>query len=1627
MSTAEAAASLFGTDDAASDLFASLGTDPSPQPGLDTSPATYFSNPPSSDVFPAENTRASEYDSWPDVSQHHGPEPTPYQPDLSNDAGGYAPPAPDMNQNGTGYAHQPQEKWQQYEPQAYAQTPSTEVQNTTPAAVLNTYTPPASNYDPYASVSNHSAPANPPAQPAYNPYAPPPVTHSYAVPPVPPSAPSQTAYSSYTPATPAAAPYASSPYPPGVGNTSYASQQKAAAVPPPPAPAPVLNRPKLSNAYDPPFPTTRSTRRGVSSSARSSAYSAYASPAPPPPLPSGGQFTPSGYALPPPPPPPEPASYAEPVSNTTGWQTANAPSAPYYSPDTASPPIAGPPPPRPPSSAYGSNAEMPQLSSRTSFNSVMQSADLTTGFGQASPPALGDVQPLRSASPAKSVGLSSRSNSISSQTSGRSIDATLFPPPLASSLPSDVNRSTSPVSSYATRSTTASPDPYANGSAVAGGSPTAGPPDRVTSPASVYSLDRTRSPPSSLSANPYLPTSATQRERVPSPLRKSTTNSYDPPKPGVTTNGYGSESAGPSPLSNGLLRSPSQYLPSNQPPAPPTLPRNRSASSGSIYSTSLSSPEQPYAPSLHGHGTQQRSETDYGNYVSRYNYSSPGEASAYDLPASQEIIMKPVQATAYAPSPSLLGANDPLGRTSSRAPVFSFGFGGKFLTCFHGASMNTGFDVALSSRNSTGIHIRQLNKIIPQSALEVSCATYPGPLFSDPGTPTTGLVRTTASTQTKTKKTRLVKYLTDRAEEISQGIGYLHAGSVEGRQAEGKLVLVNLLKVLVENDGRLTGTPQIDAAVRAALVPKLDAAVSESADGTANSQALGFSAIADIPRPLTDSSGIPFSTITSESSDVPIATSSLRPSALDKIQDFLLRGERRKAYHYALDEKLWAHAMVIASSIDRDAWKETVNEFLRTELGAKDTRYRATLAPGADTTQSLTNGREALRVAYSLYSGQGSASVQELIPQNLLSRATGRLQLPPASRMTPMTPNFSAPALANNIPTESLATWADTAAMMLSSPMTTDISSALTALGDQLLSHQWVEAAHACYLLAPQTSPVGGIGNPSARIVLLGSRSPQVWLSFYKDSDPVIFTEILEFGLSLAPPVKGQDAFVGLPHLQAYRFIRAMGLAELGELQLASRYCDAITASFGNRASPYFTGALLDQLKALSDRIVGLDHSDKSGFWKSTPSLDTIGRFLEGRFTKLVTGDVDPATPTEEISKPVDPLAGPFSQYSTISSATSSTSPSPQPSLYNLNSQPLRSGSAMGQSALKSQAPIDRASSAMDHVRRRPSPPAPRIASANASTTTFAQAPSFGQAYNSYSPNPYSPSMNTPRPGTEATHEEDTGQEVSWWGSSSYGNDSANQTPMAATFMQVDSGISSSSDGFISLMDNASYSVAPVAQAGGATKRSATDEDDEDDLGFGNSKNAAKKEEGEEKTAAPTPAAPERPDIKPAPAAASGSWFGRFWKRSDASPGPVKASLGEETSFYYDKELKRWVNKKAGAEEAKPATPPPPPPSRPQTASPGMTGPRQGGGATPPPARSASAADLGAPPPSKSVMRVRSNLAPMPESASLPSSPLRQSTLTPPSPPPGRPKSQASKRAIRSRYVDVFQQEGGAA
>lgn len=233
----------------------------------------------------------------------------------------------------------------------------------------------------------------------------------------------------------------------------------------------------------------------------------------------------------------------------------------------------------------------------------------------------------------------------------------------------------------------------------------------------------------------------------------------------------------------------SEYGSSYDPYAPSN--RTRSATHGTVSSV----PSDLYTPRRQSSDTQDN--TPYG---SKFGYP--------DRPSSrtETLLIAPAYPT-YAPSPSLLGTNDPLGRAAARVPIISFGFGGKVVTCFHGADMSSaGFDVALSSRQSREIHVRSLHKLVPQSALEDTTVVYPGPLFGDSGSPTVSLVRSGVSMQVKTKKAKVLKYLEDRISELSSVVTYASTGLLERGRSEGKLALFSLLKVMVENDGKLNGT-----------------------------------------------------------------------------------------------------------------------------------------------------------------------------------------------------------------------------------------------------------------------------------------------------------------------------------------------------------------------------------------------------------------------------------------------------------------------------------------------------------------------------------------------------------------------------------------------------------------------------------------------------------------------------------------------------------------------------------------------------------------------------------------------------------------------------------------------------
>ena len=243
---------------------------------------------------------------------------------------------------------------------------------------------------------------------------------------------------------------------------------------------------------------------------------------------------------------------------------------------------------------------------------------------------------------------------------------------------------------------------------------------------------------------------------------------------------------------------------------------------------------------------------------------------------------------------------------------------------------------------------------------------------------------------------------------------------------------------------------------------------------------------------------------------------------------------------------------------------------------------------------------------------------------------------------------------------------------------------------------------------------------------------------------------------------------------------------------------------------------------------------DKTASWITRtmpkPSLDTIGSWLEGRFSKLIVGDGEDGTetPANEQAQPAKSAYGPFSHYSTISSTTTSASPSPSPSPYALNATPTVSGLPFGHAP----AQIDRASSAMDHFRSeaRRASPVPRVASASAMTSTFAQA---------YTPaSRYRPTLGGVSGVSESEGSNDTeGQEVSWWGSSS--QDRSGPTPTATTFHKVNE--TESGSNFVSLMDDFSPDVALMTTKSSLSQSQNSYDNEEEDLGFGNSASKKKK------------------------------------------------------------------------------------------------------------------------------------------------------------------------------------------
>ncbi|MBW0487823.1 hypothetical protein O181_027538 [Austropuccinia psidii MF-1] len=1048
--------------------------------------------------------------------------------------------------------------------------------------------------------------------------------------------------------------------------------------------------------------------------------------------------------------------------------------------------------------------------------------------------------------------------------------------------------------------------------------------------------------------------------------------------------------------------------------------------------------------------------------------------------AIQSSILNPYDPALQTKSTSIFAnqSQDPmLQRLHSKVAVASFGFGGKLITIFPANSTlsftptSTGYENpyqhdpsnSSSSLPGTTVIVQQLSNVIPSTDLQ----NYPGPLFMDGGSK--------ASVGKKRKET--IIWLESKLDETQKELAFVHSNtvgqgviSVNDKEStidnlQDKITLLNLLKVLIEHEGKLSGTSKIEEAVRAIM------------QSTCH---LSSESMSNVP-----SNSIGTRLYDSEPKDI-IASYSIRSSHLDSIQSLLENGDRNQAISLAIEHKMWAHALVISNSLGNEVWRDTVRQFIRYELGNRDVT-----ASDGSTPNCPSNGKEGLRTFYSLLSGSGPAAVDELFPLTTPTELPSYHSDPYGIPNLPVTPNglssisrISSPTPLINpiqqnhskISKDVLQRWRSTVALTIANRVPGSVPF-LLRLGDILLNNNRIYAAHAVYLLSNGLSPLLSMDN-GTRISLLGCSNLSNLDKPRLDIEGVMLTEVLEFAISLSPVAKSQEQFSGIPHLQAYRLGLGLEYAAFGLVQTANKYCEALAATLklSTKPCPFYNNTLIEQIKAFSGRLSATPIAEKGGStsWitrkMARPTLDNVWQSLEGRVHKFVAGEdevnnqvISSLGPQSSQNKPV----GPFSHYSSISPGSTSRVLSRVQSSTDLSSNnqviapptgPFQYGTTLQRPSSGSSSTHETESQQSSNLGITSSPTYP----ANFGESTTKQPLLQGHSHTSFEP-----SSSTFSTTVETNNLASSG---GWWeAATSYGTPV--NTLSQPTFESVDSSmVTDDQTGFIDPMSSfgmTSFTPSNMKAESStnfnqsfSSKLTYDDDDDDEDLGFGNSStkkrdkdtahgdNSAENEgiEKQSDTSTKTPVSPaveQDKTVKPTP---SSSWLGR-WFRRDASSGsgPVKANLGQDFSLVYDPETKRWVNKKAGQSQPLGNDKPlPPPPSRAQTASPtsamrpSSLGRSDGTGRLPPPpinqsammglsnGRSSLDGQLPTLPKSSSLLRTESSktdlgLAPPPPLSSNSLSHPTNSSIPPVSTsttPPANKKSTA-KKSLRSRYVEI--------
>lgn len=937
--------------------------------------------------------------------------------------------------------------------------------------------------------------------------------------------------------------------------------------------------------------------------------------------------------------------------------------------------------------------------------------------------------------------------------------------------------------------------------------------------------------------------------------------------------------------------------------------------------------------------------------------------------------------------------NDPLERWKG-APLFKWGLGGTILTSFPKEIPRYGTGGVLPMVKCTPGEVK-LQKAKELCPLWDPIVKFPGPL------------------KTKSQKKSALTWLQQSIETMEKDYqSKIFNGELPAEvriRFEEKILLWKVLEVFVEHDGHLEGSDPVNEAVKKVLSngQEVEPQLSSPVDVMGASATTG-------------------SVNTAEPID---------PQSVEQLRSHLLKGDREKAVWEAADKRLWGHAMLIASTMNKDIWKQVVQEFVRQEV------------------RKVAGNNQSLAALYEVFAGNWEESIDELVPAS--ARA--------GFQMVSKTDRSGA----NTNVLEGLDRWRETLMLIVNNRSEGD-PQALVALGKLLAGYGRVEAAHTCYLFARSAVVLGGADDPNAHVVLLGADHLNQRHEVGKDMEPILLTEIFEFAVSLSAP----NAPPAIPHLQAFKLAHAFTLSEYGYRTEAQAYCDAITNAMKSttRLSPYYNATLVQELDDLVKRLSEAPKDSSS--WISKPTMGKVSSSVWSSFNKFVAGEDDDADST-------GPGGADTSPFAKVTGDTPSVSRSPSSAdIYGAYSgaTPLAPPSTIAGSRYAPAAGpyAPRTSGEQPRSRYEPagqSPYQPIRASTEGERPEMPKDALFaaqGTPPSSYNPspmqfanqakpqNPYAPMSgpmsadSSPNPlGSPYTPTTSGFQPLG--APSNESKPPSSYEPPASNFGpplgSQDSAPNSYEPPTSSYEPPTTsyeppsyqpYEPEPEAEEENEEKpkkKSFMDDDDDDEL---ERRAAALKaqqkaeadriaEENFRKAAEADGEFDKQPpqtlkcytarthptDVFSHPTAQkasapkkTGSWLGGWFKKSESNElgnKPIRAKLGEENSFYYDPDLKKWINKKAGAQDqTKPAATPPPPKGGPPLRNSASMANLSGG---PPPGGKPPGLGVGTPPP---PLGMRSTSMPPPMAAPTPGSGAATPNRTgSPAPPTGGPPSAA--------------------